>query len=120
MTTCSVIVPSGITVPFDQLNDGSGIAATLRSHNAKYHNTCRSYSSSSRVKRLHQKQETSPQSTPNKLSWTPQALSRKVIHCTICEGDDQNNLRKVATDNVDINLKGWAKSNNELQLYWED
>ena len=31
------VVPPGITVSFDQLNDGSGISATLRSHNVKYH-----------------------------------------------------------------------------------
>ena len=36
--------------------------------------------------------------------------------CIICEEDDQSNLRKVATDNVDANLKSWAKSNNNFQL----
>ena len=44
--------PSCIAVTSNQLNDGSGIAATLRLHNAKYHKTCRTYCSSSRVKRL--------------------------------------------------------------------
>ena len=36
-------VPSGITLSLDQLNDGSGVAATLRSNTTKYHKSCRSY-----------------------------------------------------------------------------
>ena len=36
-------VPSGVTVSLDQLNDGSGVAATLRSNTTKYHKTCRNY-----------------------------------------------------------------------------
>ena len=55
------IVPSIVTVSLDQLNDGSGIAATLGSHNAMSHKTSRSYCSSSRGKRLRQKQETRAQ-----------------------------------------------------------
>lgn len=109
-------VPSGITFRFDQLDDNPGIAATLRSHNAKYHKSCRSYCSSSRVKRLRQKQDT--QSSPKKLrsAGTPHTPDHDVNRCVICEGDNQNNLRKVATDIVDGNLKSWAKSNNNFQL----
>ncbi len=45
-------LPSNINVSISQqLNDGLGIAATLKSHNAQYHKTCRRYCSSSRVKR---------------------------------------------------------------------
>ena len=49
--------PSCIAVTSNQLNDGSGIAATLRLHNVKYHKMCRTYCSSSRVKRLCPKEE---------------------------------------------------------------
>ena len=48
-------LPSGINVTISQLNDGSGIAATLKTNDAKYHKTCRSYCSSSRVKRAREK-----------------------------------------------------------------
>ena len=41
-------VPSGVAVSLDQLNDGSGVAATLRSNTTKYHKTCRSYRNCSR------------------------------------------------------------------------
>lgn len=37
------VLPSCVNVTIDQLNDGSGIAATLMSHNAKYQKRCRSY-----------------------------------------------------------------------------
>lgn len=59
-------VPSGIAVSLEQLDDGSGMANTLRSNNCKYHKTSRSYFSSSRVKRLRQKQETTAQASPNR------------------------------------------------------
>ena len=35
-------LPSGINVKFTQLDDGSGIAITLRSNGEKYHKLCRS------------------------------------------------------------------------------
>ena len=53
-------------VSFDQLNDGSGITATLISNNVKYHKLCRSYCHSSRVNRLHQNRK-SAQGSPKKL-----------------------------------------------------
>ena len=116
------VVPPGITVSFDQLNDGSGISATLRSHNVKYHKMCRSYCSSSRVKRLRQKNDVgevkSEQSSPKKLrsSGKLHGKDNDVQCCVICEGDDQNNLRKVATDIVDANLKSGAQTSNNFQL----
>ena len=59
-------LPSGINVTISQLNDGSGIAATLKSHKA--HKTCRSYCSSSRVKRAREKldKEAGSQNSPKK------------------------------------------------------
>ena len=110
-------VPTGISVNLDRLNDGSGISATLRSNNCKYHKTCRSYCSSSRVKRLRQKLEADAQSSPKKLrsAGTSHRTGRDKV-CIICDGDDQNNLRKVATDKVDVNLKSWAKLNNNFPL----
>lgn len=111
-------VPSGIAVSLEQLDDGSGIANTLRSNNCKYHKTCRSYCSSSRVKRLRQKQETIAQASPKKLrsAGTSHGTGSGKIFCVICDGDDKTNLRKVATDKVDANLKSWAKLNNNFQL----
>lgn len=108
--------PSGITVSFDQLNDGSGIAATLRAHNAKYHKICRSYCSSSRLKRLQQKQK--GPSSPKKLrsGGTAHSKEHDVKCCIICNGDDKSNMRKVATDKVDTNLKKWAQSTKNFQL----
>ena len=116
------VVPPGITISFGQLNDGSGISATLRSHNVKYHKMCRSYCSSSRVKRLRQKHDVgevkSEQSSPNKLrsSGKLHGKDNDVQCCVICEGDNQNNLRKVATGIVDANLKSWAQTSNNFQL----
>ena len=106
------VVPPGITVSIDQLNDGSGISATLRSHNVKYHKMCRSYCSSSRVKRLRQKHDVgevkSEQSSPKKLrsSGKLHGKDNDVQCCVICEGDDI----------VDANLKSWAQTSNNFQL----
>ena len=105
-------VPSGITVSLDQLDDGSGVSATLRSHNAKYHKTCRSYCSSSRVKRICEKQDSCAQSSPKKLrsSGISRGKGCDVQCCIICDRDDDHcNLRKVATDKVDVNLKTLGK-----------
>jgi hypothetical protein len=110
--------PSGNTVSFDQRNDGFGIAVTLRSHNANYHKTCMSYCSSSHVKRLCQKQNTRSESSKKGSAGTPHTHTprRNVKYCVICESHDQYNIPKVVTDNIDTNLKSWAKSNNIFQL----
>jgi hypothetical protein len=111
--------PSGINVTISQLNDGSGIAATLKSHEARYHKTCRSYCSSSRVKRAREKldKEAGPQNSPKKLrsSGEFQPLAN-VMCCVICEGEVQSKLHKAVTDVVDANLKSWAKTNKNFNL----
>jgi len=111
--------PSGINVTISHLNDGSGIASTLKSHKARYHKTCRSYCSSSRVKRAREKLDKAagPQHSPKKLrsSGGPQLLAN-VMCCVICESEDQANLHKVVTDAVDANQKSRAKTKQNLQL----
>ena len=101
-----------IAVTSDQLNDGSGIAATLGLPNAKYHKTCRTYCSSSRVKQLCPKQEQTEVS-PKKLR-SGETSTANVKHCIICNSDNQKNVRKVTTENVDSNLKCWAKESKTL------
>ena len=39
-----------------------------------------------------------------------------VKHCIICNSDKQDNLRKVTTENVDSNLKSWAKESKNFML----
>ena len=104
--------PSCIAVTSDQLNDGSGIAATLRLHNAKYHKTWRTYCSSSRNKWLCPKQEQT-EISPKKLR-SEETSTANVKHCIICNSDNQENLRTVTTENFDSNLKCWAKKANTL------
>ena len=48
-------LPAGINITIAQLDDGSGIAEILKLRKAKYHKKCRSYCSSSRVKRAREK-----------------------------------------------------------------
>ena len=50
-------LPSGVKVNLSNLNDGSDIASILETNQAKYHKKCRSYYSSSRIKRLREKME---------------------------------------------------------------
>ena len=112
-------LPSGINVTISQLNDGSGIAETLKSHKARYHQTCRSYCSSSRVKREREKldREAGPQNSPKKLRSSGEFQPRaNIMCCIICEGVGQAKLHKVVTDVVDANLKSWAKTNKTLNL----
>ena len=74
------------------------------------------------MKRLRQKHDVgevkSEQSSPKKLrsSGKLHGKDNDVQCCVICEGDDQNNLRKVATDIADANLKSWAQTSNNFQL----
>ena len=109
-----------INVTIDQLNDGSGISTTLKCHKAKYHKTCRSYCSSSCLKRTRQKQDNILGSSPNKLrsSLTSEAGNQDMNCCIICEGAgaDQNDVHKVETHNLDSNFKEGADSNRNCQL----
>ena len=111
-------LPSCVKVSLEQLDEGPGIAATLQAHNAKYHKLCRTYCSNSRLKRLISKEETSDSKSPKKLRSTivTHSSPQGVRCCIICEGEDQKNLHRVATDNVDANLKSWAKTNENFQL----
>ena len=103
-----------------QLNDGSGIAATLISHKAMYHKICRSYCSSSRVKRARGKldKEAGAQNSPKKLRRSSGETHppANIKCCIIYECVDQSNLYKVVTNVVDANLKSWAKTNNNFHL----
>ena len=117
--TITANLPPGINVIISQLNDGSGIAATLKSHKAMYHRICRSYCSSSRVKRARDKldKEADAQNSPKKLRSSGGIQPPCEIKCCIiCEKVDQSNLHKVVTNVVDANLKSWAKTNTNFQL----
>ncbi|KAL8577258.1 hypothetical protein ACOMHN_022446 [Nucella lapillus] len=112
-------LPHGINVTISQLNDGSGIAATLKSHKASYHKLCRSYCSSTRVKRAREKldKEAGEQNSPKKLRSSVEIQPPANIKCCIiCESVEQSNLHKVVTNVVDANLKRWAKTNKNFQL----
>ena len=112
-------LPSGINVTISQLNDDSGIAATLKSHKARYHKSCRRYCSSSRVKRAREKQkkDIGDLNSPKRLRSSGQFRSvTNDMCCVICEGEDQANLHNVVTDVVDANLKSWAKTNKNFSL----
>ena len=61
---CTLI--ESVCVRIDQLNDGLSISTTRRSHKAKYHNNCRSYYCSSRLKRARRKQDNIPDSSLKK------------------------------------------------------
>ena len=104
-------VPSGINVTLNQLDDGSGIAATLKSHEAKYQKTCRRYCGSSRVKRARGKlgKDVSEQNSPKKLRSSSSVHPLTNVACVICLDNDQANLHKVVTDVVDANLKSWRR-----------
>ena len=41
----------------------------------------------------------------------------KHLHCIVCEGEDQNELRKASTDKVDEHLKEWASITKNWILY---
>jgi hypothetical protein len=41
----------------------------------------------------------------------------KQLHCIVCEGEDQNELRKASTDKVEELLKEWASTTKNWILY---
>ena len=110
-------LPSGINVKIDQFNDSSGIAETLKSYKAKYHKSCRSYCSSSRVKRAREKldKETDSLNSPKRLRSSGKSRTSPLT-CLICESSERTNLHKVLTDAVDANLKSWAKTSKNFDL----
>lgn len=111
--------PSEILVPTDKLDDGSGIADTLKSHNAKYHKSCRLNCSASRLKRKQDKQqgqpEPNPQPSPKKLR-SAKPSSTEILSCVICNGNQSEDLHKVETEPVDANLRQWAQSTKNFLL----
>ena len=100
------VTPSGLKVSWAQLDEGQGIAQTLQTHNAKYHKVCRTYCSNSRLRRFSEKEDFDDQNSPKKLrsSSAVSSAPQKCPCCIICEGQDQNNLRKVVTDNEEVKI----------------
>ena len=80
------VVPSGLKVSWAQLDEGQGIAATLKAHSAKYHKVCRTYCSSSRLQRFMEKQDPGDQISPKKLRSSSEASAtlEKSSCCLIC------------------------------------
>ena len=111
-------VPSSMKVSWSKLDEGKGIATTLKAHDARYHKVCRSYCSNSRLKRLMKKEHSSDHFPPKKLRSCSAvcATLEKSPRCLICGGQDQQNLRKVETDIADANLKSWAETTKNFQL----
>lgn len=112
-------LPQGMNVSLNQLDDGQGIADTLKLHNAKYHKVCRTYCSNSRLKRAREKEEREdresvPHSSPKKLRSSSEPMSE--ANCVICEKAGRNNLHKVLTLSVDANLKNWAQTCKNFAL----
>ena len=105
-------------VAWVQLDEGQGIAKTLRTHNAKYHKVCRTYCSKSRLRRLTEKKDSGEQISPKKLrsSYAVSPARQMSPRCIICEGKDQKNLHKVSTDTAGTNLKSWAQSIKNFHL----
>ena len=84
------VVPNSVVVSLDKLDDGSGIAKTLKLKKARYHKSCRSYCSSSRVKRLCTQDEGDVGISPKKLRSNETAHNRacEAKYCIICDGDE--------------------------------
>lgn len=111
-------VPSGIKV--SELDDGSGTAATLQAHVAVYHKSCRSACNSFRIKRTRGKVVTHDKCAagigPKKLR-SSQGSPPETPFCIICLGQDQHDLHRALSDNIDQNMKNWAKTTNNWHLY---
>lgn len=108
------VLPTSVNVTIDQLNNGSGMPETLKTHNAKYHKHCRSYCSSSCVKRVRHDDDAPPLVSPKKLRSCQPKAGGTPIHCMICDGENTDDLHKAVTDNVDSNLKSWAETSKTL------
>jgi hypothetical protein len=113
-------LPKSITVSMSSLDDGSGIASTLRSHSAGYHKSCRSCCNSTCVKRLRQKEVSSSNnscSTAKKLrSSEPQQCIDAECWVICLMRDEQTDLHKASTFNVDSNLRRWATTSSNHDL----
>jgi len=87
------VVPSGLKVSWAQLDEGQGIAVTLKAHSAKYHEVCRIYCSSSRLKRFTEKEDPGDQMSPKELRSSSEASAtlEKSSCCFIC-GEQEHTL----------------------------
>ena len=112
------VVPSGLKISWTLLDEGQGIADTLKKHNAKYHKACRTYYGNTRLRRLTEREESGDHISLKKLrssSTVPSAQESPC--CIICDGQDQQGLRKVETDNADTNLRNWAETSKNFHLF---
>ena len=69
--------PSCMKVPWTKLDEGQGIAMTLKEHSARYHKVCRIYCGNSRLKRIMKKEDSGDQLPPKKLH------SSSAVHTTL-------------------------------------
>jgi len=112
------VVPAGLKISWAMLDEGQGIANTLKIHNAKYHKVCRTYCSNSRLSRFTEREDCGEHISPKKLrssSAVPSTAQKSPI-CIICEEQDERNLHKVETDKADVNLRNWAESSKNFHL----
>ena len=118
-----VRLPLGVTMVC--LNDGTGIANTLRKNEAKYHNGCRSLFRSYMVERKLKKRETqesteaviSPKKTRLNFNAT---LDRKNPQCVWCEKyevDSTEQLYRARSANCGKNLLKWATESKNRMVF---
>lgn len=110
------------SIDLRRLDDGSGFASTLLSHNAVYHKTCRSACNSTHVKRA---RSTHDREGGGDISGGGGDGTKKLRSssfkpvkqsCVVCE-DTTGELHKVSTLNVDVNLKEWATKTKNFLLH---
>ena len=119
---------NNLPIPLDirRIDDGEGIEATLKLHDAKIHPSCRIKFNNTKLKRATEKYESTKQ--PITLCGSPKFIrrpcdesgtSRKeiIFKCFLCEEEAQeSSLRKAMTLNLNKRLKSCAETLQDRSL----
>ena len=119
---------NSLPIPLDirRIDDGEGIEATLKLHDAKYHPSCRIKFNNTKLKRATEKYESTKH--PIALCGSPKFIRRPsdesgaprneiIVKCVLCEEEAQeSSLRKAMTLNLNERLKSCAETLQDRPL----
>ena len=115
-----------ISLDIRRIDDGEGIEATLKLHDAKYHPSCRIKFNNTKLKRSKEKHESTKY--PIALCGSPKFIRRPsdeseaqrneiIVKCFLCEEEAQeSSLRKAMTLNLNERLKSCAETLQDRSL----
>jgi len=113
-----------LSISISRLDDGTGIEATLRSHNAKWHKSCYDMCNKKNIDRVRKRKskEQCPEANMSPLkcrlraAFPSTSTETELPVCFFCDNMVEQDYHKVATKNLDTNIRTMATELNDTLL----